>query len=156
MGATSSSRRNSLTGRGSGALRVGASLPVANLPSAVNAGAGFQMFANNGNDGLGCQVISDGAVWRKADTVSGFKAETLDVGVLNLTPLLSAYLHNFKAVVPSGNITVTPLTTNAYPGARFEIWAPTNLNAKTFTVNGTTRTAGSTAVLVYDGAAWIG
>lgn len=155
VGTTTSNRKNALTARYSGAAKLGASSTVASLPSAANAAAGSQIFASNGNNGLGCQLISDGSQWRKLDELSGYFAQTATSGTVSLTPLVSSYLHNFRAVTLTGNIVVNPLTTNAYPGLRFEVWAPSSLGSFTFTVNGVSRAAGSSTVLVYNGTAFV-
>lgn len=152
IGTSASSRRNVITGKQSGALKVGASFALASLPSAANAGKSFVINVSDGSENQGCVVTSDGTVWRKLSETDGYRIRTETTGAITLSPIKSSYRQDWSAVVPTGNIAVTLDATAAYNGSEFFIIPPTNLNGRTFTAGGVVATAGQPLRFAYAGS----
>jgi len=80
-------------------------------------------------------------------------------GTLSLIPMVTAPVINMQSTL-LGAVTVTPATTNVWPGCRFEINAPASLGIFSVSFNGLvgglvqTILGGNRKTLIYSSAGW--
>lgn len=150
IGATSGSRKNAITARNSGAVKLGATYTVATLPSASDAGAGSQVYCSDLFDGLGGHVTSNGTIW-----IPNRAGLTITNGTTTGTSALTYLTNSFDRVVTTtGALNFTVPTTGIPTGLQLII-RKTNAS-HVVSVNGTAHGTTTTTYIVsqFNGTSW--
>lgn len=105
-----------------------------------------------------CSYDGNTYYWRPQRTDYAV-ASTQTSGAMSLVPLVSAPIIALQSTL-LGNMTVTPTTTNVWPGCTFTIQAPSGLGIFSLSVSGLvgglvgTLLGGSTRTITYTASGW--